>query len=216
MELCFKPVKKEYLGVGTLPNGPFDIVNEWKPLTKYLESGAQKYPDKLMFKIGNSDGKIIEEYSYLETNQKSNQVANGLIDFGIKKGDKVGMYMLNSAEFVFSILGTHKTGGVQVPINKDEKGERLAYVINYSEMSVLVVDISGLPLIKEISDKLENLNRANLYFFILSKLRKLCLYRILTPNKQCLYFAHKPSLIKRFKTVIERLSCEGSQSGSLM
>ncbi|MBT3475452.1 AMP-binding protein [bacterium] len=157
MELCFKPVKKEYLGVGTLPNGPFDIVNEWKPLTKYLESGAQKYPDKLMFKIGNSDGKIIEEYSYLETNQKSNQVANGLIDFGIKKGDKVGMYMLNSAEFVFSILGTHKTGGVQVPINKDEKGERLAYVINYSEMSVLVVDISGLPLIKEISDKLENL-----------------------------------------------------------
>jgi len=65
--------------------------------------------------------------------------------------------MLNCAEFVFSILGTHKTGGVQVPINKDEKGERLAYVINYSEMSVLVIDMSGLPLIQEISNKLENL-----------------------------------------------------------
>jgi acyl-CoA synthetase (AMP-forming)/AMP-acid ligase II len=157
MELCFKPIKKEYLGVGTLPNGYFDQINEWKPLTKYLESGAKNYPEKLMFKIGNSDGKIIEEYSYLETNQKSNQVANGLIDFGIKKGDKVGMYMLNCAEFVFSILGTHKTGGVQVPINKDEKGERLAYVINYSEMQALVVDLSGLPLIEEIADKLTNL-----------------------------------------------------------
>ena len=157
MELCFKPVKNEYLGAGTLPNGNFDKTNEWQPLTKYLEFGAKEYPNKLMFKIGNAEGKIVEEYSYQDTNQKSNQVANGLIKFGIKRGDKVGMYMLNCAEFVFSILGTHKTGGVQVPINKDEKGERLAYVINYSEMSVLVIDMSGLPLIQEISNKLENL-----------------------------------------------------------
>ncbi len=157
MKLCFKPVKNEYLGVGTLPNGNFDNINEWKPLTKYLESGAETYPDKLMFKIGNSEGKIIEEYSYKETNEKSNQVANGLIEIGIKRGDKVGMYMLNCAEFVFSILGTHKTGAVQVPINKDEKGERLAYVINYSEMQALVIDMSGLPLIEEIADKLTDL-----------------------------------------------------------
>tara|TARA_Y100001970_G_scaffold115211_2_gene143594 strand:- start:16470 stop:18194 length:1725 start_codon:yes stop_codon:yes gene_type:complete len=157
LELFFKPIKNEYLGVGTLPNGNFDNINEWKPLTKYLESGAENYPDKLMFKIGSSEGKIIQEYSYKETNEKSNQVANGLIEIGIKKGDKVGMYMLNCAEFVFSILGTHKTGGVQVPINKDEKGERLAYVINYSEMQALVIDMSGLPLIEEIADKLTDL-----------------------------------------------------------
>ncbi|MBT4435818.1 AMP-binding protein, partial [bacterium] len=157
MELCFKPVKKEYLGAGKLPNGNFDNIAEWKPLTNYLESGADNYPDKLMFKIGDTDGKIIEEYSYKTSNEKSNQVANGLIDLGINRGDKVGMYMLNCAEFVFSILGIHKTGGVQVPINKDEKGDRLAYVINYSEMQALVTDSSGLPLIEEISDKLTDL-----------------------------------------------------------
>ncbi|MYB26638.1 MAG: long-chain fatty acid--CoA ligase [Candidatus Dadabacteria bacterium] len=36
----------------------------------------------------------------------------------IKKGDKVGMYMLNRSEYVISILATHKSGAVQVPINK--------------------------------------------------------------------------------------------------
>ena len=67
------------------------------------------------------------------------------------------MYMLNCSEFVLSILAIHKTGGIQVPINKDEKGERLAYIINYSDQVALVVDPSGLSLIEDIADKLENL-----------------------------------------------------------
>ena len=94
-------------------------------MTKYLEAGAENYPDKAMFKIADGDGKVVETYTYKETN-KANQVANGLISkVGVKKGDKVGMYMLNCAEFVLSILAIHKTGGIQVPINKDEKGEGL-------------------------------------------------------------------------------------------
>ena len=158
MQLLFKTRSAEYTGEGGLPNGTFDDTSTWKPMTKYLEDGAVNYPDKPMFKIANGEGKVIETYSYKETNEKANQVANGLIEkVGVKKGDKVGMYMLNCAEFVLSIIGIHKTGGIQVPINKDEKGERLSYVINYSEMVALVVDPSGLPLIQEIADKLENL-----------------------------------------------------------
>ena len=158
MQLLFKTRSAEYTGSGSLPNGSFDDTSAWKPMTKYLEDGAVNYPDKPMFKIADTEGNVVETYSYKETNDKANQVANGLIGkIGVKKGDKVGMYMLNCAEFVLSILAIHKTGGVQVPINKDEKGERLAYVINYSEMIGLVVDPSGLPLIQEIADQLENL-----------------------------------------------------------
>ncbi len=65
--------------------------------------------------------------------------------------------MLNRAEYVVSIIATHKTGAVQVPINKDEKGERLAYVINYSETKVLVVDQDSLPFIEEIAKDLSAL-----------------------------------------------------------
>jgi crotonobetaine/carnitine-CoA ligase len=67
------------------------------------------------------------------------------------------MYMLNCSEYVASIIAIHKLGGVQVPINKDEKGERLAYVINYSEMGTLIVDPGSLPLLQEIAGDLENL-----------------------------------------------------------
>ncbi|MEE9194184.1 MAG: AMP-binding protein [Thermodesulfobacteriota bacterium] len=158
MRLLFKPRDAKYTGDGDLPFGNFEDTHEWKPATYYLEQGAEMFPDKPMFKVGDRDGKIVESYTYKETNEWANKVANSLInDFGIKQGDKVGMYMLNRAEYVVSIIGIHKTGGVQVPVNKDEKGERLAYVINYSEMRALIVDEGSIEFMEEISGDLENL-----------------------------------------------------------
>ncbi len=158
MRLLFKPRDAKYTGDGDLPFGNFEDTHEWKPATYYLEQGAEMFPDKPMFKVGDRDGKIVESYTYKETNEWANKIANSLInDFGIKQGDKVGMYMLNRAEYVVSIIGIHKTGGVQVPVNKDEKGERLAYVINYSEMRALIVDEGSIEFMEEISGDLENL-----------------------------------------------------------
>jgi carnitine-CoA ligase len=158
MRLLFKPRDKKYVGEGTLPFGTFDETSEWLPVTRYLEEGAQMFPEKTMFRVADRDGNLIESYTYEETNTWSNRVANGLKDeFGIKKGDRVGIYMLNSSEYVISILAIHKTGAVQVPINKDEKGERLAYVINYSEMTALIVDQESLPIIQEIVEGLQSL-----------------------------------------------------------
>ena len=158
MRLLFKPRDSQYLGEGTLPFGNFEDSNEWQPITKCLEMGAEQFPDKAMFKVANNDGVVSESYTYKETNEWANRVANGLKDeFGINKGDKVGMYMLNCSEYVASIIAIHKIGGVQVPINKDEKGERLAYVINYSEMVALVVDPGSLSFLQEIAGDLENL-----------------------------------------------------------
>ena len=159
MRLLFKPRDKKYVGEGTLPFGTFDETSEWLPVTRYLEEGAKMFPEKNMFRVADRDGNLVESYTYEQTNTWSNRVANGLKnEYGIKRGDKVGIYMLNSSEYVISILAIHKTGAVQVPINKDEKGERLIYVINYSEMSALVVDPESYPIIQEIVEGLENLN----------------------------------------------------------
>jgi carnitine-CoA ligase len=158
MLLLFKPRDSKYLGDGTLPNGSFDDTSEWLPITRYLENGAEKYPDKTMFRVADKVGKLVESYTYKETNEWANRVANGLIEeFKVKKGDKVGMYMLNCSEYVTSIIGIHKTGGVQVPINKDEKGERLAYVINYSDMVALIVDPESVSFIQEVAKDLTSL-----------------------------------------------------------
>lgn len=157
MRLLFKPRNPRYVGEGTLPFGSFDDTSEWLPITRYLEKGAEMFPDKTMFRVADKDGNLKEGYTYKETNEWSNRVANGLRQrFGVKKGDKVGIYMINCAEYVISILAIHKVGGVQVPINKDEKGERLAYIINHSEMVALIIDSDSLSFIKDIAKDLTN------------------------------------------------------------
>ena len=158
MRLLFRPRDGQYTGGGDLPFGNFENTQEWKPITNCLEQGAEMFADKPMFKVGDRDGNIVETYTYKETNDWSNRVSNGLIKgYGIKKGDKVGMYMLNSSQYVVTIIAIHKAGAVQVPINKDEKGERLAYVINYSEMRALIIDEGSVEFLEEIAGDLENL-----------------------------------------------------------
>jgi len=158
MRLLFRPRDPKNVGKGTLPFGTFDDTSEWLPITKSLEKGALMFPDKPMFKVADKDGNIAETYSYKETNEWANRISNGLRQrFGVKKGDKVGMYMLNCSQYVISIIAIHKAGGVQVPINKDEKGERLVYVINHSEMVALVIDPESLPFIQDVAKDLTNL-----------------------------------------------------------
>jgi acyl-CoA synthetase (AMP-forming)/AMP-acid ligase II len=155
MLLYFRPRDPKFIGAGTLPHGSFDDTSKWLPITRYLEKGAEMFPEKVMFRVGDRDGNLTESYSYKETNEWANRVANGLRKrFRIKKGDKVGIYMINCSEYVISIIGIHKSGAVQVPINKDEKGERLAYVINYSDMKALVIDPDSLLLLQEIATDL--------------------------------------------------------------
>ncbi len=159
MQLLLKPRDSKYVGEGELPFGTFEDLSKWQPLTKYLEKGALAFPDKTMFKVADRNGNLNNNYTYEETNKWANRIANGLKnDHGVNKGKKVGIYMLNSPEYVVSILACHKTGAVQVPINKDEKGDRLAYVINYSEMSALIVDPESSEFIKQIAKDLQNLD----------------------------------------------------------
>lgn len=158
MLLLFKPRDKTYIGEGDLPFGTFDDTAKWQPITKCLEKGAEVFPDKTMFRVANRDGVLVDSYTYEETNNWANRIANGLTEkYEIAKGDRVGIYMLNSSEYIVTIIAIHKAGAVQVPINKDEKGERLAYIINYSEMKSLIVDEESLPIIEQIVKDLTHL-----------------------------------------------------------
>jgi len=158
MLLLFKPRDQKYIGRGNLPFGSYDDTSEWLPITRYLERGAAEFPDKTMFRVADREGNLVNTHTYRETNEWANRVANGLIsDFGVKHGDRVGIYMLNSSEYVVSIIAIHKAGAVQVPINKDEKGDRLAYIINYSEMKALVIDPDSLPMLNDIARDLKQL-----------------------------------------------------------
>ncbi|NIT12738.1 MAG: AMP-binding protein, partial [Candidatus Dadabacteria bacterium] len=80
---------------------PFDVEwyekenkNNWV-LPKVLKNQAKKLGKKPFLQFGYK-----KPISFFQTNRLANKIANGLIKLGIEKGDKVAVYMPNSADYV--------------------------------------------------------------------------------------------------------------------
>lgn len=81
------------------------------PLFNFLDESARKYPDRActIFK-----GAVI---NYREMSAVTDRIAAALVDMGLKKGDRVGIFMPNSPQFVMIFFGILKAGGVVVATN---------------------------------------------------------------------------------------------------
>ena len=81
------------------------------PLFHFLEEAARKYPDRActIFK-----GAVI---TFKEMNELTDRMAAALVDMGVKKGDRVGIFMPNTPQFVIAYYGILKAGGAVVATN---------------------------------------------------------------------------------------------------
>src|SRR6266436_2423119 len=71
--------------------------------------------------------------SYAELNAAANQVANGLIQAGIRKGDTIGLTCNNVPYFPIVYYGILKTGAVVMPMNILYKSREIAYNLHDSD-----------------------------------------------------------------------------------
>jgi len=78
------------------------------------------------------------EYSYSSLKESAGNFARHLINAGIKKGDRVAIYMDNSWQSIISIYGITLSGGVFLVINPQIKADKLKYILNDCEAKVLV------------------------------------------------------------------------------
>ena len=76
--------------------------------------------------------------TFKELNDRANQVANFLVDVGVKKGDRVGIMMMNSAEFIESYFAIAKIGGVVVPLNWRLVADELEFILKDSGVTTLI------------------------------------------------------------------------------
>ncbi len=93
-------------------------------IAHHLERGKLLFPDKTAL--------IFEEksFTYKQLDQLVNRVANGLHGLGIRKGDRVALFLPNIPEFVISYLGILKIGAVAVSINVMFKRAEVSYIIH--------------------------------------------------------------------------------------
>jgi len=81
------------------------------------------------------------EYSFTELGHHTVGVAERLRrDFGVKTGDRVGLWLKNCPEFVPALFGILQAGAVAVPINNFLKPDEVSYIINDAGIDTVITD----------------------------------------------------------------------------
>lgn len=104
---------------------------------------------------GNKTAVIFKEkeYTYQQVNQKVDQYAHVLLSLGVKKGDRVAVWLPNGMEFIYSFYGVLKIGALAVPINYLFKEAESQYILNHSEAKVLFTTKEKMPLLNGNASK---------------------------------------------------------------
>lgn len=131
----------------SLPKKPVYPLGEI-PLHNYLETYAQKQPDKdyLIF-YGT-------RITYAEMDRRANGFANYLLSLGLQKGDRVALVLPNLPQFYIGYFGTFKAGGVCVLVNPLLKQIELEYTFNESKPRVVITLDALFPLVSAAAQKI--------------------------------------------------------------
>ena len=103
------------------------------PIFYFLEESARKYPDQpcTIFK-----GAAI---SFREMDAITDKLAAALAGLGVKKGDRVGIFIPNTPQFVMVYFGILKAGGVVVAIDSRYTAPEIIHQANDAGIEIMFV-----------------------------------------------------------------------------
>jgi long-chain acyl-CoA synthetase len=114
---------------------------------KFLEI-TQVAPGKvaILYRVGDA----VQEFTYGEICQAALKVAHWLRQGGIRKGDRVALFLENRPEWCLSYFGLLLAGAVAVPLDAQYQAEQLTYILNQTQARVIFT--SGQAPLPELHD----------------------------------------------------------------
>ncbi|AFY82811.1 non-ribosomal peptide synthetase [Oscillatoria acuminata] len=122
--------------------------NGYETIHQFIEERATATPDKIALIFSQ------ETLTYGELNARANQLAGYLQQLGVNSQDLVGLYLERSLEMVVAILGILKAGAAYVPLDPAYPKERLGFMLENAQPSVLLTQASLTAELSEIPAKI--------------------------------------------------------------
>ncbi len=118
---------------------PTSLTYPDKPLFALLEESAAKYPDKpaIHFKPSHQ-GFAKSVLTYRQLNELSDRMAAALAALGVKKGDRVAIFMPNIPQFIITYYGILKAGAIVVASNPTYTDRELEHQLKDSGAKVIL------------------------------------------------------------------------------
>jgi amino acid adenylation domain-containing protein len=110
-----------------------------KCIHELFEEQVLKTPDAVavVFPSAKSD----KQLTYAELNEKANQLAHYLQSMGVKPETLVGICVERSLEMIIGLLGILKAGGAYVPLDPEYPKDRLAFMLEDTQASILLTQV---------------------------------------------------------------------------
>ena len=104
-------------------------------ISKNLKQTVKKFPNREALVVPYQNYRV----TYLEFWKQVTQISKGLVAYGIKKGDRVGIWSPNRFEWVILQYATARIGAIMVNVNPGYKAQELKYALNQSGISLLIM-----------------------------------------------------------------------------
>ena len=98
-------------------------------------------------------GRLESRITYGSLRQISNRVAHGLMEQGLKKGERAILFMPKSVEQVVFHLAIQKVGGISVILNPGFKRDEMDYFLKDTDAKIVIVGKKEEVLIRSIDEK---------------------------------------------------------------
>src|SRR5712664_4204755 len=101
-------------------------------LHQFLEQTARRSPDQVALVCRGTS------YTYRQIDEAAARLGAAMQHRGVRRGDRVAIFLDNSVESVVSVYGTLKIGAVFMPVNALTKTAKLGYMLNDARAACLV------------------------------------------------------------------------------
>jgi len=123
-----------------------------------LAQNATKYPDDTALIELKPSKNIRKEITWREFDERSNRIANALMDRGIKKGDKVIHWMMNSINWLEAYFGIIRTGAWAVPLSFRFTSNELKYCADIAEAKTMIIGEEFIERVNNAPSQLPTIN----------------------------------------------------------
>jgi acyl-CoA synthetase (AMP-forming)/AMP-acid ligase II len=108
-------------------------------IPEMLARNARMYPEDVALVESRPSRGYRREVTWKAFDDDANRVANMLVDIGVKKGDRVLHWMLNSIDWLTVYFGILRTGAWAVPLNFRFTAQDFQYCADISDAKVVIV-----------------------------------------------------------------------------
>ena len=111
-------------------------------ITTFLDSNSKHLDKDVLYNPTTGN-----KYNSREILSTISEIGRQIKDFGVKKGDRVIIYLNNSEEYLFSLFAIWRIGAIAIPTNRAYKSAEIEHIANDSEAKLMITDDTAKDLI---------------------------------------------------------------------